>query len=186
MYWSQAGEHNTDDTIQMALNRAEELGIKHLVVASCQGKTVQKILAYKKDLNLVCVTHHVGFDQPGKDEMDNNMRSYLAENGVKLLTTTHLFAGVDRALRFQFGGVYPAEIMAQTLRIFGQGVKVAVEIACMALDAGLIPYGQEIVSIAGSARGADAAIVITPQHSNHFFDTQVKEIICMPRNKKIE
>ena len=110
-------------------------------------------------------------------------REILQQQGVKLLTTTHLFAGVDRAIRNRFGGVYPAEIMAQTLRIFGQGVKVAVEIACMALDAGLIPYGKEVISIAGTASGADAAIVVLPAHSNHFFDTEVREIICMPRQK---
>lgn len=118
--------------------------------------------------------------------MGHEMRENLTKKGVKVLTTTHLLAGVDRAIRNQFSGVYPAEIMAQTLRIFGQGIKVAVEIAVMALDAGLIPYGKEIVSIGGTSSGADAAIIITPAHSNNFFATEVKEIICMPRNKKLE
>jgi hypothetical protein len=51
----------------------------------------------------------------------------------------------------------------------------------MALDAGLIPHGEEIIAIGGSSKGADTAVVITPAHSNHFFDTKVKEIICKPR-----
>ena len=54
----------------------------------------------------------------------------------------------------------------------------------MALDAGLIPYNKEIVAIAGTVRGADAAIVVKPAHANHFFDTEIREIICMPGNKK--
>ncbi|NLB53246.1 MAG: hypothetical protein GX808_09995, partial [Syntrophomonadaceae bacterium] len=78
------------------------------------------------------------------------------------------------------------EIIAQTLRMLGQGVKVAVEIAVMSLDAGLIPYGEDIISIGGSSRGADAAIVIRPAHSNHIFDTEIREIIAMPRKKKAD
>lgn len=184
LFFDQAGEHNTDKTLELAIKKAKELDIKHIVVASNSGDTVKKLLPYKDEFNLVCVTHHVGFREPGSDEMDASTREFLQAEGVKILTTTHVLAGVDRAVRNHFGGVYPAEIMAQTLRIFGQGIKVAIEISVMALDAGLIPYGEEIVAIAGTAKGADAAIVISPAHANRFFDTEVKEIICMPRQKK--
>ncbi|MGI6487178.1 MAG: pyruvate kinase alpha/beta domain-containing protein [Syntrophothermaceae bacterium] len=181
MYWEQPGSSNTDRTLELAVQKAGELNLTNVVVASNSGETCKKLLG--KGLDLVCVTHHVGFSGHGKDEMAAETREMLQQQGVKILTTTHLFAGVDRAIRNRFGGVYPAEIMAQTLRIFGQGVKVAVEIACMALDAGLIPYGKEVISIAGTASGADAAVVVLPAHSNHFFDTEVREIICMPRQK---
>lgn len=184
MFWSAAGNQNTDATIELALKKAVELNIKYMVAASHRGETVKKILKHKPDINLICVTHHNGFKNPGENDMDIETHKFLEGQGVKVLTTTHLFAGVDRAIRNQFGGVYPAEIMAQTLRIFGQGVKVAVEIASMALDAGMIPYDEEIIALGGSGTGADSAIVIEPAHSNHFFQTQVKEIICMPRNKK--
>lgn len=184
MYFNKPGIENTDRTIELAINRANELGIKHIVIASNTGYTVKKFLTYNHNFNLVCVTHHVGFKEPGLDEMGQETREYLAAKGVKILTTTHVLAGVDRAVRNHFGGVYPAEIMAQTLRIFGQGVKVAVEVTIMALDAGLIPYGEEVIAIAGSATGVDASAVILPAHANRFFDTEVKEIICMPRNKK--
>jgi len=184
MHWDQAGASNTEGTIQMAIDRAAVLGIRHIVVASCSGENIKKVLEKNTDLNIIGVTHHIGFAGPGLDEMSSNTREELQIRGVKLLTTTHLFAGVDRAIRNQFGGVYPAEIMAQTLRIFGQGVKVAIEIASMALDAGLIPYGEDVVSIGGSAQGADAALIIRPAHSNKFFQTEVREIICMPWNKQ--
>lgn len=167
----------------MAVNRALEGGIKHLVIPSCTGDTIKKVLQMGSSLNIVGVTHHVGFAGSGIDEMSAATREALSSQGVKLLTTTHLFAGVDRGIRNHFGGVYPAEIMAQTLRIFGQGVKVAVEVAVMALDAGIVPYGEDIVALGGTASGADSAIVIRPAHSNHFFQTEVREIICMPRQK---
>ncbi|MCR4400195.1 MAG: pyruvate kinase alpha/beta domain-containing protein [Syntrophomonadaceae bacterium] len=180
-YWDTPGAHNTTSTLELAVRRAHQLAIGTIVVASCTGETCRALLGC--GLGLVCVTHHVGFAAPGEDEMDAATREYLTAQGVRLLTTTHLFAGVDRALRNRFGGVYPAEIIAQTLRIFGQGVKVAVEISCMAADAGLIPPHQEVVAVAGSAHGADAAVVVAPAHSHAFFDTQVREIICMPRLK---
>lgn len=186
MFWEKAGPQNTDKVIGAVIQRAEQLKIKHMVIASWSGDTVQKILAQTRGLNIVCVTHHTGFSEPGINEMDPEMRRSLQDCGVQVLTATHLLAGVDRAIRNHFGGVYPAEIMAQTLRIFGQGIKVAVEISVMALDAGLIPYDEEIIAVGGSGTGADAAVVIKPAHSNHFFATEVREIICMPRVKKGE
>jgi hypothetical protein len=179
MYWEHRGRANTAGTVELALKRAEELGIRQVVVASNSGYTAEHFL--DKGVELICVTHHIGFIRPGEDEMPPQVRQSLLEMGVKLLTTTHLLAGVDRAVRNKFGGLYPAEIIAQSLRILGQGVKVCVEISCMALDAGLIPYGQEVIAVAGTATGADTAVVIVPAHSNQFFDTRVREIICKPR-----
>ena len=178
-YWPQQGSANTEATVETALKRAEELKIKHIIVASSSGKTAQMMAG--KGFNIICVSHHVGFANPGEDEMGSRMRRLLPELGVKVLTTTHLFAGIDRALRNHSQGLYPAEIVANTLRLFGQGIKVCVEISVMALDAGLIPYGQEVIAVGGSGQGADAACVIAPAHSSQFFDNKIKEIICMPR-----
>ncbi len=179
MYWEKAGKANTDQTVQAAVQRARELGINHLVVASNSGWTARKCLGH--GLEVICVTHHVGYAKPGEDEMTPETRRELQEAGVKVLTTTHLMAGLDRAVRMKFGGLYPAEIIAASLRMLGQGTKVCVEIAGMALDAGLIPHGQEVVAIGGTGAGADTACVVLPAHSNHFFDTKVREIICRPR-----
>lgn len=179
MYWPKQGKENTAQTVDMAVKKANQLNVEHVVVASCTGESARYLIG--QGLQVVCVTHHIGFDGPGADEMPSAARSELSAAGVKILTTTHLMAGLDRAVRNKFGGVYPAEIMAQTLRMFGQGVKVCIEIAGMALDAGLIPYGQEIIAIGGTGKGADSAIVVTPAHSNNFFDTKIKEIICKPR-----
>ncbi|MDD2361084.1 MAG: pyruvate kinase alpha/beta domain-containing protein [Syntrophaceticus schinkii] len=179
LYWEQKGPANTEAVSKLAIQRARELKINHIVVASNSGATAEQF--FDQGLEIICVTHHVGFMSPGDDEMPSETRQKLSEKGVQILTTTHLMAGLDRALRIKFGGVYPAEIIAQTLRMLGQGVKVCVEISGMALDAGLIPYGREIIAVGGSGTGADTALVITPAHSNNFFDTKIKEIICKPR-----
>jgi uncharacterized protein len=179
IYFTKQGKVNTKDTVKAVLTRAEELKIKQVVVASNTGATAEKFAC--RDFEVTCVTHHVGFTGPGEDEMATEARQKLGRLGIKILTTTHLLSGVDRALRNKFEGIYPAEIIASTLRMFGQGLKVCVEISVMALDAGLIPYGEEIITVGGTGRGADTAAVIVPAHSIKFFDTKIKEIICMPR-----
>ncbi|HDJ89241.1 MAG TPA: hypothetical protein ENG40_00930 [Thermoprotei archaeon] len=63
-------------------------------------------------------------------------------------------------------------------------MKVAVEIACMAADAGYIPIDRDVVAIAGTGRGADTAILITPKTSRNFFDIKIKEIIAKPVYKE--
>lgn len=182
MYWETKGKANSEATVAEALRRADETGIRHVVVASCTGRTAELFLPRAGDLEIICVTHQVGFLNPGEDEMPSETRKKLAENGIRILTATHLMAGLDRACRNKFGGVYPAEIIASALRMFGQGLKVCVEIAGMALDAGLVPAGREIIAVGGTAAGADTAIIVVPAHSQNFFDTKIKEIICKPRN----
>ncbi len=89
-------------------------------------------------------------------------------------------SGAERALSTSFGGAYPVEIIAHTLRMFGAGVKVAAEIGSMALDAGLIPYGESIIAIGGTKRGADTAVRMVPHHAKSIFETKMREIFCMP------
>ena len=108
-------------------------------------------------------------------------RAHLAEAGCAVLTTTHLFANIERAISGKFGGLYPGGIVSATLRCFGQGTKVCFEIGAMAADAGLIPPAQEVVVAGGSGGGADTALVMKIAHAKSFFDTEVLEVICKPR-----
>ena len=184
VYWEKPGPGNTARTAALAAARAKELGLTHVVVASNTGETAKvlhKALETVAGVRLVCVTHSVGFQKPNESEMPAQVRRELAAAGVDVLTTTHFFAGVDRALRFLKGGYHPGEIVAMSLRLMGQGLKVAVEIAVMAADAGLAPAGRELIAVGGTGRGADTAVVIRPAHGQSFFDTRVMEILCLPR-----
>jgi uncharacterized protein len=176
-----SSKSRTMATLKAALARAGELHIKRLVVASTSGSTavaLAKLLP--NDVEAVCVTHHAGFHEFGKNELSDAVENKLAEHGIPVLRTTHLFAGVERAIRLKVGGLGPAETIAFTYRTLGEGTKVAVEVAVMALDAGLIPYGKDVISIAGTGAGADTAVVIRPAHSRQFFETRVREIIHKP------
>ena len=83
-----------------------------------------------------------------------------------------------RAIRNKFGTYQIDEIMAFTLRVFGQGTKVAIELALMAADAGLVLTDEDIISVGGTGSGADTALVIRPANSFQFFDLKVRELIC--------
>jgi len=184
MIFERAGRHNTDETVRIALEAARARDIEHLVVASNSGETVRRLLALGTGgLDVICVTHHVGFRGPGEHDMEAAARQKLLDRGVQVLTTTHALAGIDRGLRNAFRGMYPPEIIAEALRFLGQGVKVCVEIGIMALDAGLVPHGRDVIAIGGHARGADTACVIRPAHSNAVLDNRVMEILCRPLPK---
>jgi len=178
-YFEKPGPSNTAETVKCALERAKELNINHVVIASNSGNTAELCLGH--GMELTWVTHQIGYANPGEDEAEPEKRQKLAAQGVKILTATHLMAGIERALRLLSGGVYPAEIVAHTLRIFGQGVKVCVECSVMALDAGMIPLGVPVMAIGGTGRGSDTAVILRPAHSQDFFRTKVIEICCKPR-----
>ena len=100
---------------------------------------------------------------------------------VTVVTATHALSGVERAIAKKYTGSYPVLLIADTLRLLGQGTKVAVEVSIMAADAGALS-GNDIISIGGTGRGADAALVIKPANQSDFFDIRIREIICKPRD----
>lgn len=82
-----------------------------------------------------------------------------------------------------YGGYAPLDIVADTLRIFSHGVKVACEISIMAADAGLVPVGEEIMAIGGRGHGIDTAVILTPVNSKDLFNLKIHEIVAMPRDR---
>ncbi|MFD3156958.1 pyruvate kinase alpha/beta domain-containing protein [Haloimpatiens sp. FM7330] len=181
MYFEEKGKVNSEKCVQLAIKEAKDRNIKHIVVATSSGYTA-KLFKDVKDINVVCVTHGYGCKKPGENEFTHESIEELKELGFKILTTTHVLSGAERGISRKFGGVSPVEIMAHTLRMFGQGTKVCVEISVMAMDAGLIPYGEKIIAVGGSSQGADTAVVISPAHANNILDTKINEVICKPNN----
>jgi hypothetical protein len=181
VYFSGPGNENTEKTLEIAKKRAEELGIKTIVIASTSGETGLKALNVFADYKVVVVTHSTGMQAPDIQVLTPLNRAKILENGGLILTATHAFGGVGRAVRRRFNTYQVDEIIAQTLKVFGQGTKVACEITLMASDAGLIRTDEEIISIGGTAKGADTALVLKPAHTHDFFDLRVKEVLCKPR-----
>jgi hypothetical protein len=181
VYFSEPGSANTEKTLEIVKRRGEELGIKTIVVASTSGETGVKAVQMFANCKVVVVTHATGFPTPGVQELIPENRARILENGGMVLTATHAFGGVGRAVRRRFNTYQVDEIIGHTLRVFGQGTKVACEIALMAADAGLVRTDEEIISIGGTASGADTALLVKPAHTHDFFELKVKEVLCKPR-----
>ena len=181
VYFPEPGSVNTDKTLEIAKRRAEQLGIETIVVASTSGETGMKAVKLLINYKVVIVTHATGFPTPDIQELTQQNRAEILEKGGMILTATHAFGGIGRAVRRRLNTYQVDEIIAHTLRVFGQGAKVACEIALMAADAGLIRTDEEVISIGGTGSGADTALVIRPAHTHDFFELRVREVLCKPR-----
>ena len=180
VYFAKPGGENTDEVLHIARKRAEELGIKTILVASTTGDTAVKAVEVFGGMKVIAVSHAAGFREPDTQRFTEENRKIVESKGGIILTTTHAFAGVSRAMRKKFNMYVIGDIIANTLRVFGEGMKVVCEIALMAADSGLVRTDEDIISIAGAGRGADTAVVLRPVNTQDFFDLRVKEILCKP------
>ncbi len=182
-YFEKPGPDNTEACLEIVKNNLNENNYKHIVIASTAGDTGVLFAEELKDegLNIVVVTHSSGFKEPNTLELTNEARDRIQTAGATIYTGTMITHSLETALAQKFSGVYPTLLVAQTLRIFGQGIKVCCEMIMMAADAGLIPEGEEIITVAGTGKGADAVAIIRAAASKRFFDLKVLEVPAKPR-----
>lgn len=184
LYFEAGGPQHTDETLRLAVGALQERRASHLVVAS-GGETVLKAVKMvnasgARETPVIGVTLQAGtwseYGAPHWEKLEEAKRL-----GATILTCTHALMGnVESAIGERFGGIPPTELIARALYIFSQGTKVAVEIAMSAVDAGLVPSGATVVSVAGTTAGADTAYVLKAVSTVDFFDLRVMELICKP------
>lgn len=205
-YFEKGGEQNTDKLFEVAKARALERDVKHIVVASTRGVTGLKAVEVFKDtgIEVVIVTHQTGHMGAGVQQFTDENRTKLEELGVKIVTGTDAFTGgvglgitrrqttdatrpspetrsLVNIMRRMIPTVPPvARTVASVLRLFGPGMKVAVEVTLMAADANAIPVDKDVVAIGGSHWGADTAVLIRPANTTNFLDLDIHEIIAKP------
>ena len=178
-----AGKQNTAETVRIALARAVELNCP-IVAASTMGVTADALLTAAEAAGftgkIVIVRGCSSRQRSGVNLMKPEVKAALEARGARIVTAAHALSAGERSVSGTFKGAYPLELMAHTLRMFGQGVKVCVEASVMALDADELPFGVPVVALGGSHRGADAAVVVTPSYSATLLQTVVNEVLCKP------
>ncbi len=184
LYFEKPGRDNTDDCLRIVLDVLEEGRIRDVVVASTTGVTGIRFAEALKDrgLNVVVVTHSHGFREPNTIEIPAEVKREIESAGAKVYTGTMITHSLETSFSSKFSGLYPTLIVAQSLRRFGEGPKVCCEIAMMAADAGLIPEGAEVLTVAGTGRGADTVMTVKAAASKRFLDLRVLEILAKPRS----
>ncbi len=179
-YFSKPGQQNTEDVLRIAKNRADELGIKTIIVASTSGETAARASEVFSGIKVVAVSHQTGFKGPNSQEFTEENRKKFESKGGVVVTAAHTFGGISAAMRRKFSMYLFPEVISHTLRLFGQGTKVACEISIMAADAGLVRTDEDIIAIAGTDKGVDTALLLRPVNSLDFFNLKIREILCKP------
>ena len=157
--------------------------IKRILIASSTGESALKLYAAidDKDVEIINVTHHMGFKEDNVADISDEMIKKLEDVGIKTYIGAHAFSGAARGVTNKYGGFSPLDVVADTLRMFSHGIKVSAEISIMAADAGLVPVGEKIIAIGGRGHGVDTAVILTPVNAKNLFDLKFHEIIAMPK-----
>jgi len=158
-YFVVPGRENVDRTLGLAREKAEELGIKHVVVASTRGFTAEKAFEVFKETDVTLTI--VGI---GRESFPIELLGKLEEKGHNVC--------FSRETDYE----YP-ELVKSAYRRFCEGVKVAVEIAMIAAKKGFVSTEEEVVSVGKW----DTALIIKPSTSDRFSELRVRELICKPR-----
>ena len=191
-FFDRPGADNTVQVIRAVQARVREGGVSKVLVASETGRLAMEV---KKDLpkeTVVCVT----FDQETrrKYEKQDLLRKELAAKGIAIVDTVK--EPLDRELKLRnWWERKNVDIPGEAADLFwmtlicvgGHGLRTAVEIAFMAVEAGAVEVGERVVAVAGTARGADSAIVMK---ATRFEDAvgelpqsrmKIEEILAMPK-----
>lgn len=183
-YFDMEGEDYTDELIMAVKDKLDMAeNIKTILIASASGKSALKLHdVIGERVKIINVTHHMGFSGDNESDISEEMIEKLEKVGIKTYFGSHAFSGAARGVTNKYGGYSPLDVVADTLRMFSHGVKVAGEISIMAADAGLVPVGEELIAIGGRGHGVDTAVIITPVNAKNLFDLKIHEIIAMPRD----
>lgn len=162
-YFESGGEQNTEATLQLAKQYALEHQIKKVVVASTRGNTARTAYELFSDtpIKLISVGH-------GRGAYDSNIVSLLESKEYSAIFDDDIEAEYDSAIFRKFSRICI-------------GAKVAVQCVQIAANVDLLDDDEEVVSVGGTGRGADTAIVIQAAKSDRFGDREIQKILCRPR-----
>lgn len=198
LYFEKPGSHNTDSVVQVVKERMEDGDIKYVVVASISGQTALKVAEELRGLDVfvVCISGFPGWLSIHGIEypfVRGEIRERLEKLNVPIVDKTpSTLSGdtIDYGLA-RYGYIPASWVMAETLEaVGGYGLKTAVEAILMATDCGVVPPSTNVVSVAGTDKGADTAIIAKSTFSAWTFSEdsnrrfQILEILAMPRVKK--
>ena len=182
MFYEEGGSEHTDETIDLTIKAAKELGINKILVASTSGASGVKMAekAEGSSLEVIVVGHQFGFRTPGKSLFMEVNVERLADLGAKVCLGSDVLTNSIR--QRERLGHSPISVITQTLIM--AKIKVNVEVVVKAADAGLVMPGERVISVAGSHEGLDTSIVLEARDSVSILDIRTREIIVMPLSRK--
>lgn len=184
LYFDKPGLKCLKDCVEAAAMRAVALKAGHAVCATTSGRTAlalaRALRAAGSKARVVGVAYAENYARKW-GRLDPKLKAQAEKLGVVFCSAGHAMGGINAAVGDKFGGLTPNKLIARTYYTLGQGFKVAVEVALMAADQGLVPTDKEVLALGGAADGADTALVLRPACSAEFFSLKIREVVCMPR-----
>ena len=193
LYFDVCGQINTEKTLKLATQRASELSINKLVVASETGLSALKAVDSLRNskLDLIVVTSAAG-TKIGKTIIgdlrigisDKRIWNQLEISGAKIVRGTDPLHNIGAALEHK-GIPTLATVVRLCLGMISSGTAVSVTATLMATDSGVLEEGEDVVAVAGSWVGLDTAVVVRAANSVNLLKAgaiQIREIICKPRS----
>ena len=176
VYFDKGGPEHTQATMEAAKQRALARQPKPVavIVASTSGKTgLEAARAFEATGIRVLVVPFQADTKPAEQYglPETELKAQCQRLGAEFLPDTPICRLLDE----------DRPDVVNAWRVLGQGFKVALQIASMCVDTGLIESGTEVVALGGSGRGADTAVVLTPSGYEAVLKSNVIEIIAMPR-----
>ena len=177
-YFEDMKTDSTDHVLSLIRERAAQGDICKIVIASTTGNTASAALEkLGDDYKIVIVPHQFDFSEKDSNRFPDELTERIREKGHFVHFGTMLFH-TDKL----FGNNAPV-VAADFLRTFGEGTKVCVEITLMSCDAGLVSQNELIIAAAGTGRGLDTALVLSPGSSQNLNKLKISEVICKPHFK---
>ena len=102
VYFDNIGGENTDEVLRIAKQRAEELGIKTIVVASTRGDTAAKAVEVFSGLRVIVIGQSTGFREQNVQPFTEENRKIVESKGGIIHIATHAFAGTGKAVKYKF------------------------------------------------------------------------------------
>ena len=191
-FFDRPGAGNTLRVIKAVQSRVNERDVTKVLVASETGRLALEVKKRLPKQTVVCVT----FNQEARRlyRKPDLLKKELAANGI--ITVDTVKEPLERKLTLRnWWERKTVDLPGESADLFwmtlicvgGHGLRTAVEIVFMAVEAGVVKVGEKIIAIAGTAWGADSALVM---NATRFEDAvgerpqsrmKIEEILAMPK-----
>ena len=170
-YFGEKGSGNTDELSQIVARRIGEGGIEAVVVATSSGRTALTVAGAVAGAVPVFAANFQSAHWDRHTRPDASIQKQAEAQGAVFMPEKP----VARYLK-DIDGHSP-----KSLYLFGQGMKVAVEVIMQAVEVGHIQPGAVVIGVGGSSRGADVAVVARAAGPDELGKLWVSEILAKPR-----
>jgi hypothetical protein len=192
IYFESPGFQNTDSVIEVTKERLKMKDVIAVIVPMTTGRTLEKFVnRLGEEAKIVSISEDEVMKAckriayPDKGVLGKLIQNRLGEpsdNEVNL--RRDIF---DITFLPLSGDSW--KLIAETLYIFGQGMKVAIEIAVAAVEIEKIRPLKKVISVGGTGEGADTAVVLRTSTQKLSFAGKpeerltIQEILAMPIEK---